>query len=167
MRALLAIVISVVFMAMAAGFLPVNDMPIVLRLIVGAFGLILLYGGLYHGRLRLRRRWAYRGGRDKSGEVILPVSMHDDSAIVEVEFHTNYGAWLMTIDAGSIGKVLQHSGDRAKAKAYFGDDDLIYAIDIGTKKLLPLSPGKSKTAEDERRLRKREELFHEVRRQHD
>jgi hypothetical protein len=143
MRAVLALMIGGVFLTASLNLFVLDEpIPFPLRIILGLFSLILIWAGLYHGRLRVRRYAAYHGGREKRGTLQLTKLIGEDDTIAELVFSTSFADWLMTVDAAGVGSDLEQSDQPAKATAFFGDDELIYGINLGDKRLLPLSPGK-------------------------
>ena len=145
MRAILAIAVGAAFVAMALlGVGPDGaPLPMALRWAIGIFSLILCLAGISHLRLRLRRRQAYANGRQKRGTARLHRPLHPESDEVTaiVVFATDRAEWIMTLDLSSI-KGLEHGlGEGLPARAWLGNDNYIYALDIKGKRTLPISAG--------------------------
>lgn len=131
----------------------------VLRWMVGIIALVMLLSGVSHLRLRIRRRQAYANGRDKHGTVRLhqPFARSTDTTTAVVIFATRYAEWIMTLDANSISGLEEKLVDGLAAKAWLGDDDHIYALDIGDKRTLPISAGMPFTGKLKDRVSKAEQ----------
>lgn len=142
MRAILAILVGFGLIAVGLRVSPeLEEMPTVLAVIVLLFGVVIAWAGFSHGLLRIRRHRAYAGGRERRGHVRLlkPLGADDDTAILI--FANSHSEWLMTVDLGSLKAVKDKLDDGLSARAYLGDDDKIYGLDIGSAKALPISPG--------------------------
>ncbi|MBT8427700.1 MAG: hypothetical protein KJO02_06700 [Erythrobacter sp.] len=142
MRAVLAILVGCGLIAAAFGQIPdLNEIPFALAIFIGVFGLILILAGISHAKLRINRRRAYAGGRDRRGTVRLFKPINEDSDVVYLVFANSHSEWLMSVDAASIRKVEGDLVEGLPARAYLGEDDRIYGLDIGAVKSLPISPG--------------------------
>jgi hypothetical protein len=142
MRSILAIVVGVGLIAAGLRRLPdLENMPIFMSVIFVLFGAVLIYAGAYHGWIRFQRRRAYAGGREKRGTVRLQKFSGEDDMIAYLIFATSYAEWLMSVDSSSIRKVREGLAEGLPARAYLGDDDRIYGLDIGEIKALPISVG--------------------------
>ena len=143
MRALLAMAVGAFFLAMALGFIPLGDdePPAIMMWIIGIMGGLTLLAGISHLRLRMKRRAAYSGGRERKGTVRLFSPLGEDSDTAVLLFANSHSEWLMSVDLGSLKTVKDKLSEGVPAKAYLGDDDRIYGLDIGTVKALPISPG--------------------------
>lgn len=142
MRAILAILVGLGLIAVGLRLSPeLEDMPRALAVVILLFGVLVTWAGVNHAVLRIRRRRAYAGGRERRGKVRLlkPVGEDDDTAVLI--FANTHSEWLMTIDLGSLKKFEGDFEDDMPARAYLGDDDRIYGLDIGAQKALPISPG--------------------------
>ena len=151
MRAIFFIVAG--FAIIAAGlrvFPQTNDMPTAISAILVIFGLLIIMAGLHHLWLRIQRRRAYAGGRDRQGEIVIEGLQGEEKDVAQIVFETKTRRWRLTVDARSLAKEQRSGGIRASARAWLGDDDRIYAIDVGDRKLLPISAGKEIAMDDER-----------------
>ena len=119
----------------------VDPIPIAVRVIMGLFGGVLIYGGFYHGWLRIQRRRAYSGGRERQGIARLQKPLDDDDSIAFILFANSHSEWLLSVDRGSIRSIEDGLGEGLPARAYLGDDDRIYGLDVGSAKALPISVG--------------------------
>ncbi|UOR16614.1 hypothetical protein [Qipengyuania aquimaris] len=122
-------------------FPDLEDMPTFMAVIFVLFGLVLVYAGFYHARLRILRRRAYAGGRERRGTVRYLKPLGDDDALAYLVFANSHSEWLLSVDTSSIRKVEGDLSEGVAARAYLGDDDKIYGLDIGKVKALPISVG--------------------------
>ncbi|MXO51449.1 hypothetical protein GRI42_09055 [Erythrobacter gaetbuli] len=131
------------FLALALGLIPLGEdqPPTVMMWIIGIMGALTLLVGISHLRLRMRRRAAYSGGRERKGTVRLFSPLSEDSDTAVLLFANSHSEWLMSVDLGSLKSVKEKLSKGVQAKAYLGDDDRIYGLDIGSLKALPISPG--------------------------
>ena len=162
MRAILAIAVGCGLIAAGLRLFPdTEDMPTFMAVILCLFGALAILAGINHGWLRIQRRRAYAGGRERRGTVrfFRPVGMEDD--ISYLIFATSYGEWLLTVDSSSIRKVRDGLAEGLPALAYMGTDDRIYGLDIGKVRTLPISAG----IPFEGKLRERVERIEERRRE--
>lgn len=142
MRAILAILVGCGLIAAGLRMFPdMEDMPTAMAVILTIFGAVTILAGISHLKLRINRRRAYAGGRDRRGTVRLFKPTGDDCDIVYLIFANSHSEWLMSVDAGSIRKVDGNLEEGVPARAYLGEDDRIYGLDIGAVKSLPISPG--------------------------
>lgn len=145
MRGILAIVTGGALLALALGLFSLDGegMPNAMRWLVGIFGAIITLAGYAHLKLRYRRHQAYSNGRDKRGTARLfrPVNPESDSATATVIFATSHAEWLMSVDLASIKGLETDLEEGLAARAWLGDDDNVYALDIGERRALPLSAG--------------------------
>lgn len=142
MRALLAILVGCGLIAAAFGQVPdLNDMPFALGIFIGIFGLILVLAGISHAWLRIQRRRAYAGGRERRGTVRIFQPIGDDDSHVWLLFANSHSEWVLSVDKSSIAKIEGDFDEGVPAKAYLGNNDKIYGLDIGEVKSLPISPG--------------------------
>ncbi|MBX7527659.1 hypothetical protein [Qipengyuania vesicularis] len=142
MRAILAIAVGCGMIAGGLRLFPdTDDMPTAISIILCLFGAVVVLAGINHGWLRIQRRRAYAGGRERRGTVrfFRPVGMDDDTSYLI--FATSYGEWLLTVDSSSIRKVGDGLAEGLPARAYMGADDRIYGLDIGKVRTLPISAG--------------------------
>lgn len=162
MRAILAIAVGCGLIAAGLRLFPdTEDMPTFMAVILCLFGALAILAGINHGWLRIQRRRAYAGGRERRGTVrfFRPVGMEDDTSYLI--FATSYGEWLLTVDSSSIRKVRDGLAEGLPALAYMGTDDRIYGLDIGKVRTLPISAG----IPFEGKLRERVERIEERRRE--
>ncbi|MBX7539802.1 DUF308 domain-containing protein [Qipengyuania sphaerica] len=151
LRAILFIVAGCAIIAAGLRVFPdTNDIPTAMSVILVVFGLLVILAGLHHLWLRIQRRRAYAGGRDRKGEIIVEGLQGEEEDVAQIVFVTKTRKWRLTVDTRSLAKDHRTSGATASAKAWLGDDDLIYAIDVGDRKLLPISAGKEIALDDER-----------------
>ena len=143
MRALLAMAVGGFFLAMALGFIPLGDdePPAAMMWFMGIMGGLTLLAGISHLRLRMKRRAAYAGGRERKGTVRLFSPLGEDSDTAVLLFANSHSQWMLTVDLGSLKAVRDQLSEGVPAKAYLGEDDRIYGLDIGSAKALPISPG--------------------------
>lgn len=142
MRAIIAIIAGTGMISLALGLVPgVDPIPLFLRIVIAAFGAIVILAGAYHLWLRLQRRRAYAGGRERRGTVRLFQPISEESGIAFLLFANSHSEWLMSVDAGSIAMVRDGLDQGCPATAYLGTDDRIYGLDIGSVKALPISVG--------------------------
>lgn len=142
MRSILAILVGLGLILAGLHQLPdLEQVPTFLAVILVLFGAVLIYGGAYHGWLRFQRRRAYTGGRERQGIARLLNPLDEDDITALITFANRHSEWLMSVDRSSIKQVEAGLGDGVPARAYLGDDDRIYALDIGTVKVLPISVG--------------------------
>ncbi|MBY6129562.1 hypothetical protein KUW15_12635 [Qipengyuania aquimaris] len=118
-----------------------NDIPVALAVFIGILGLILVLAGISHAKLRILRRRAYAGGRERRGTVRYLKPLGEDDALAYLVFANSHSEWLMSVDTSSIRKVEGDLSEGVAARAYLGDDDKIYGLDIGKVKALPISVG--------------------------
>ena len=143
MRAILAIVIGAAFLGLALGFVPLDgdEPPAAMMWIIGIMGALAMLAGFSHLRLRLKRRAAYAGGRERKGTVRLFSPLGEDSDTAVLLFANSHSQWMLTVDLASVKAVKDQLAEGVAAKAYLGEDDRIYGLDIGSAKALPISPG--------------------------
>ena len=142
LRSLLAIAVGIGLVAAGFGYVrDIDTMPMVMKVIFVLFGGVLIYAGLYHLWLRIQRRRAYTGGRERQGTARLLKPLDEDDALAFVLFANSHSEWLMSVDRGSIRQIESGLGEGLPARAYLGNDDRIYGLDIGSTKALPISVG--------------------------
>lgn len=128
--------------AAGLGYFPdLKGMPTGMAVILTLFGAIVIYAGLYHGWLRIQRRRAYAGGRDRRGTARLLRPIGEDDSTAYILFANSHSEWLLTVDSSGIRKIANGLKDGLPARGYLGNDDRVYGLDIGQVKTLPISPG--------------------------
>ena len=142
MRAFLAIAVGFGLVAAALGLIrDINAMPMAMQVVLFLFGAVLIYAGCYHLWLRIQRRRVYAGGRDRAGtaQLLRPIGEDDSSAYIL--FANRHSQWVLSVDLASIRTIVDGLENGLPATAYLGEDDRIYALDIGAVKSVPISPG--------------------------
>ncbi|MDG5749255.1 hypothetical protein P8Q88_13820 [Qipengyuania sp. XHP0207] len=142
MRAVLGIAAGAVMIAAGLGYFPdLEGLPLAMAVIFTLFGALLIYAAAYHGVLRMRRRRAYDGGRERRGTARLLKPADEDDATAYLLFANSHSEWLMSVEMRSISSKCDALVEGTAAKAYLGEDDRIYALEIGDARALPISPG--------------------------
>lgn len=161
MRAILGILIGLGFIAFAVGMIPLEDdpPPLFFNVVFGVMGAIAVLASIAHLRLRIKRRFAYANGREKRGTARLHGSLGSDAATATIVFATSFQEWVMSVDAGTLGKNREGLHEGLRATAYFGDDERIYGLDIEGKRIMPISAGVPLDREMKDRLEKIERRF--------
>ena len=142
MRALLGFLVGCVMLAAGLRMFPdLEDMPTAMAVIFVIFGVVTILASLSHAKLRFDRRRAYSGGRERTGTVRYFKPLGEDDATAHLLFANNHSEWILSVDLGSIRKVEGDLETGVPARAYLGNNDWIYGLDIGRVKALPISPG--------------------------
>jgi hypothetical protein len=142
LRAILAILIGCGLIAAGIGISPIfGDIPTSVAVVLTILGVLGVLAGIARLKLRLDRRRAYRGGRDRLGTVRLFRPTGEDDVITYLLFSNSHSEWLMSIGTHELRKVRGNLEEGVPARAYLGEDNRIYGLDIGEVKSLPISPG--------------------------
>ena len=141
--ALFAIAAGTGLIALAIGIIPLgaDEPPFAIKVFMVFIGLVMIMLAFSQLRLRMKRRAAYAGGRERTGTVKLLTPLGEESTSASLVFANSHSKWVMIADIGSIEKLKDGLVEGLPAKAYLGEDDRIYGLDIGTVKALPISPG--------------------------
>ena len=132
-----------------------DPLPSLMRVVLGLFGAALIAAGLYHARLMQKRRMAYARGPRRGGTAVLEGFQGEDADVARIRFVAGDAQWRLTVDAHGWHKAVADGDKEASAIAAFGEDGLLYALDVGDEALVPLSPGKPITGETRPPLRNR------------
>lgn len=145
MRAILAFVVAAGMLLLSFGIVVPDGQPVHvgLRWAIGVFAVILILAGMSHLRLLYRRRQAYSNGRQKRGKVRLyrPIERGSEDITAIITFATDRAEWIMTLDLSSIKGLEEVLAEGLDARAWLGDDNHIYGLDIGKQRTLPISAG--------------------------
>lgn len=167
MVGLFAIAVGAAFVAFALGIFPMDEQPpVFFRVIFGLMGAFAVYGGLHTIRFRIKQRQAFSGGREREGTLTLRVNPGGEDPMAFAIFATSQDEWMITIDpdlfTGADGSIRES----LRARAYLGEDDIVYGLKLAGKQIKLSSPGHPFTGRLRRMVEKAEQRYAAALKQH-